>query len=80
MNRGRESGQEDGREIEKNTCLFMMLLQTKRGFSRGDRRPASSPSLSRDRTQREAVASPGSQSRWWVNGLQQTVPPLKPPA
>lgn len=46
----------------------------------GIRRPALSPSLHRDRAQREAVTSSGSLSRAWLSRPQQRVPPLKPPA
>lgn len=64
-------GWEGERQREKHLPL-MTLLWTQRVFNMGNRRPAPSPSLCRDRAQREAVTSPGSHSRSRRNSVQQT--------
>ena len=71
---GRDRGREGGSSGVFLT-LKAQLLQNQSTFRSGDRRPILSPSLCRDRAQREALTSPGSHSRAWLNSpFQECLP------
>lgn len=73
-----EGGQKEG--ITTKAQVSLQHCSRHRVFRMGNRSLASSPSLCRDKTQRETVTSPGSHSRAQLNRPQQRVPPPNTPS
>lgn len=73
-----EGGQKEG--IKTKAQVSLQHCSRHRVFRMGNRSLASSPSLCRDKTQRETVISPGSHSRARLNRPQQRVPPPNTPS